>query len=146
MGGFRIQIEPEVGYENEDRSWLKTRKGCDTCRSITLDASLFTAAHTDEKGAVPSGTALALVAATGLYGPYDTGGAGGLETFRGLLFNTTSLGAEGGVADAPVGAPLFWEGVVSLAKLPTFDGTVAGEVDADAQVFGVGGTQIRWEA
>lgn len=139
--GFKIDIEAEEVFSNEDRSWLGARKGTDTCRSITLDSALFLAAHTAAKGAVPSGTVLGMVTATGLYGPYDPAAVDGREVARGLLFNTTPLTA--GAAGEPVGSPLFWEGIVKQSKLPLFDGTVLGEIDA------AGRTDlptIRWEA
>lgn len=141
--GVNIQIEAEEVFTNEDRSWLGARKGTDTCRSITLNSSLFLAAHTSAKGAVPSGTVLGKVTATGLYGPYDPDGSDGREVAAGLLFSTTDLGAEGGVADAPVGAALLWEGIVKQSKLPAFTGTVDGEIDANGRTDL---PSIRWEA
>lgn len=147
--GVKIQIESEEVFTNEDRSWLGARKGTDTCRSITLDSSLFLAGHTVDKGAVPSGCALGLVTATGLYGPYDPDGADGRETCAGLLFSTCDLGAEGGVADAPVAAALFWEGIVKQSHLPAF--YAAGTYDVDDEGIVDAGaradiTTIRWEA
>jgi hypothetical protein len=67
--GFDIKLKPEEVYSNEDRSWAASSLGFDQCRSITLDASAFAAAHLTAKGAVPSGTVLEKLA-SGLYGPY----------------------------------------------------------------------------
>lgn len=147
--GVKISIEAEEVFANEDRRWLGARKGADTCRSITLDGSLFLSGHTKAKGAVPSGTALGLVTGSGLYGPYDPDGSDGREDCAGLLFSTTDLGAEGGVADTNVGAALFWEGIVKESFLPVFDSSGADDVD-DEGVVDAGGkadlTFIRWEA
>lgn len=139
MTGFKIEIDEAETFFNEDRSWLGARKGTDTCRSITLNSALFATAHTAAKGAVPSGTVLGRVTATGLYGPYDPAAVDGRETPAGLLFNTTDVNIDAGT---PVGAPLFWEGIVKTAKLPAFDGTVAGELDAAARNDL---PTIRWE-
>jgi len=69
--GFDIQVQTHDISGNEDRRWLATRKGYDTARPITLDVSAFSAAHIAAKGAIPSGTVLAKITATGLYGPYS---------------------------------------------------------------------------
>lgn len=59
-------------FGNGDRSWAKHRKGFDTCRSITLDLSLFDELYYAEWGYIPSGTPLSLVSATGRYGPHGS--------------------------------------------------------------------------
>lgn len=138
--GVKIQIESEEVFANEDRSWLGARKGTDTCRSITLNPVLFIAAHVADKGALPSGTVLGKVTATGLYGPYDADAVNGLETAAGLLFSTTVIDLD---TDAPVGAALLWEGIVKQSKLPAFAGTTDGEIDAAARTDL---PTIRWEA
>lgn len=139
-GGFDIAVTTDGFEGNEDRSWLGARKGADTCRSVTLDVSTFVAAHLAAKGAIPSGTVIAKITATGLYGPYDPAAVDGREDIDagdgGLLFNTTRVG-DGTGADlasaANVGVPMFWEGIVKTSKLPAFAGTVAGELDSDAR-------------
>lgn len=75
---FDIGVTEEDFLANEDRSWLKAMKGMDTCRSVTLDVSTFSAAHI-ANGAIPSGTVLAeIVGSTptkyGPYAPADTAG------------------------------------------------------------------------
>lgn len=238
--GLDIGVRPEEVFRNEDRSWLGTRMGTLDCRSITLDPALFDDVHVEDKGAVPSGTALALYA-SGKYGPYKgdeeiqtltrtstggtitvsvdgevtaaipataggftaaallaalnalsnvdpgdvtiTGAAGGPlvvtfggqyaeedapalvvdnaaatggtitvaqtnpgggdgSSFAGLLFSTTPVD----LVDAfPVGAALFWTGVVKISKLPVFsDPTKGGATDAGARALSA--AHIRWEA
>jgi hypothetical protein len=114
--------------------------GADQCRSITLDVSSFLAAHVAAKGAIPSGTVLARITASGLYGPYDPAGADGFETAAGILFNTTRVGPSiiGATIDlataADVAVPLFWgPGIVKRNFLPVFAGTAIGELDAGAE-------------
>src|SRR5688572_23276658 len=145
---FDIKVKTEAFSGNEDRSWLGTRLSEQWMpRSITLDASAFLPAHVSTKGAVPSGTVLAKITATGLYGPYDPAGAGGSEVAAGLLFNTTKLGDGTGndlATAADGGAPLFWAGVVRRGKTPLFAGTVIGELDAAAETDLAG--FIRFEA
>lgn len=122
---------------NEDRRWSPTRKGWDTCRSITLDVSTFVAAHIAAKGAIPSGTVLGKISATGKYGPYDDAASDGRQTAVGFLFNTMPVGTAGSdtaLASAPdVGATLMWEGVIDETFLPAFTGTALGELDANAR-------------
>lgn len=134
--GFDLKVETEGFEGNEDRRWLGTRMGTLDNRSVTLDASTFVAAHLADKGAVPSGTVLGKITATGLYGPYDPAAVDGRATAEGFLFNTTKLGNGTGTdlaSAADVGVPLYWHGIIKESKLPAFAGTVAGELDADAK-------------
>ena len=132
--GLDIAVTVEEFLGNEDRRWLGTRLGTDQCRSITLDASAFSDYHLTAKGAVPSGTALGKIEATGLYGPYDEDANDGTEVAAGLLFSTTKIGKGDGsdlATAANVGAALYWMGVVKTAFLPTADETFgdAGNTD-----------------
>ncbi len=146
--GLDISVVSEGFVGNEDRRWLGARMGADVCRSITLDPSTFEDGHISDKGAIPSGTLLGMITATELYGPYDEDADDGRDVCAGLLFNTTSVGQKlvGIAVDlsaaAPVGAPLFWTGIVKQSFLPEFDGTTAGEVDAGARADL---PTIRWE-
>lgn len=145
---FDIGVKTKSFAGNEDRRWLGTRLGTDQCRSVTLSPALFLAAHFTDKGAIPSGTLLAKVTATGLYGPYDNAAIDGRTLATGLLFNTTPVGSTGDGSDfataAAVGVPMFWgPGIVKEAFLPLFAGTVLGEVDAGARTDL---PMIRWEA
>lgn len=131
--GLDIKVTSEDVFGTEDRRWLGTRLGTDQCRSITLDASAFSSWHVSERGALPSGTVLAKITATGLYGPYDDAGAGGLQIAAGVLFTTTKLGNGTGTDLATVGdvgAALYWFGIIKTAFLPAFAGGNTGELDA----------------
>lgn len=68
--GVDIGVTTEEFVGNEDRRWLGTRMGTQDLRSITLDVSAFEAGHFTEKGAIPSGTLLGKITASGKYGPY----------------------------------------------------------------------------
>ena len=134
--GVDITVVDEGTVGNEDRRWLGARLGADVCRSITLDASAFSSWHISERGFLPSGTVLAKITATGLYGPYDGAGVGGLEVAAGLLFSSTKIGDGTGADLATTGdvaVALFWMGIVKTAFLPTFAGGNTGELDAGAQ-------------
>lgn len=136
MGGFDIAVTTEGFEGNEDRRWLGSRMGTQDMRSVTLDVSTFLAAHLADKGAIPSGTVLAKITATGLYGPYDPAGDDGLEVAAGFLFSTTKVGNGTGAdlaSAADVGVALFWTGIVKTSKLPAFAGTALGELDSGAQ-------------
>lgn len=56
----------------DDTSWLGSRHGVDSCRSVTLDTSTFTPSIHYPDGFFKSGLALGKIKATGLYGPYAT--------------------------------------------------------------------------
>lgn len=82
-----------------------TEVGC------TLNLALFTPVD----GVIPAGTPLAKVTASGLYGPYDDGGTGGLEVFAGRLFDTIPTR---GKTTGNVGASRIVVGAVYAAKCP----------------------------
>ncbi len=105
----------------EDRSWLGSAHGTEATRTITLDVSAFTAGTHYPDGYIPSGTVVAQITATGLYGPYSSGGAGGLADAAGFLFNSVPIH---GTAD--VGAPLLEHGMVIEDRLPENSGFDAG--------------------
>lgn len=106
----------------EDRSWLGSAHGTDSTQTITLDAALFTAGTHYPAGEIRSGTVLAKHSSTGLYGPYVSGGANGMGTARGHLFNTVAVAA----GNAHIGAPLLDVGRVIESKLPANHGLDAG--------------------
>lgn len=146
-GGVDIGVTEEDYSGNEDRRWLGARLGTDSMRSVTLDVSTFAAAHLSAKGAVPSGTVLARITATGKYGPYDPAAGDGRNVAAGHLFSTTKVGAGDGsdlATASDVGVALFWHGIVKEAFLPAFDGTVAGELSVAART--ALSEHIRYEA
>lgn len=119
----------------DDQSWLASRHGLDSARSITLDASAFTKGTHYPDGFLKSGIPLARRAADGLHVPYNTSGSGGAEVLDGHLRSRVGVPATVD-SDTRIGAALLWTGVVDVRFLPA-------PVDADgrAQVAG----RIRYE-
>jgi hypothetical protein len=111
--GISLDITTQtVGVGSLD--WLASRKGFDTCRSITLDLSLFSAAHY-VNGYIPSGTVLSKITATGLYGPYAgkadevqtlTIGGSGLTSFTVTYSGQTTASIPAAATAAQVQAAL----------------------------------------
>lgn len=129
MSGINLTITTD-SYSGSDLSWLKSRKGFDTARSITLDTAVgFLAAHSST-GKIPSGTVLGKITASGKYGPYDNAAADGRQVAAGfLLFDVRVQDAQGNALSNP-GCALLWEGIVVEASLPLFAATIVGEIDA----------------
>jgi hypothetical protein len=126
-----ISVRSEGPWLAEDRSWLASDHGTTATRTITLDPALFTAGTHFPNGFVPSGTVLAQVTATGLYGPYDNTKSNGQEVAAGLLFNSIPMTTGG----AKAGAPLFEHGFVRVSRLPANSGLdTAGRTDLAAKI------------
>lgn len=142
MAGTSIAISTETFNKASDKSWIGTRMGLDTMRSITLDISAFDAEHV-QNGYLPSGILLGIITATSKYGPYNDAALDGSQVCRGHLFEEVKVVDK--TTDPDPGAALFWTGVVKESKLPQFTGTgnLKGEVDAAARVDGAG--WIRYE-
>jgi len=108
----------------ENRSWLLSPHGTDpgTTPSVTLDVSLFVAGTHYPNGYIPSGTAIAKVTATGLWGPADSTASDGRQTWAddsvGLLFST--VGVRTGATK--IGSARLVHGFVNPAKLPFASG------------------------
>jgi hypothetical protein len=105
-----------TSYQVEKRSWLLSQHGTDpgTTPSITLDVSAFTAGIHYPNGYIPSGTALAKIAANGLYGPYTvsnevqtlTEGGSGLTSFTVTWNGQTTASLAAAATAAQVQAAL----------------------------------------
>lgn len=106
----------------EDRSWLGSAHGTESTDTITLDLSAFDEATHYPDGEIKSGTCLAQITASTLYGPYDGAGAGGLEVGKGYLFSVIKVVNPAGKA----GAALLNHGKVRVSKLPTNSGHDSG--------------------
>jgi hypothetical protein len=65
-----ISLRSEGPWVAENRQWLGSAHGTEATRTITLDVSAFTEGTHYPDGYIPSGTLLARITATGLYGPY----------------------------------------------------------------------------
>ncbi|MGY5764978.1 head decoration protein [Brachybacterium sp. DNPG3] len=112
-----LTVRDEV-FGSENRAWLGSQHGTESNRSITLDVAAFTAATHYPNGVIPSGTVLAVIAASGLYGPYDPDAEDGRDTAAGHLFNSTPVRAGA----TKLGAPLLDHGAVVESKLPAASG------------------------
>src|SRR5262245_19664679 len=117
-------------YQVEDRSWLVGTHGVDMTPGVTLDISKFTKATHYPNGYIPSGTAIAKITASGLYGPYNDAAADGTQTNGGLLFSSVRAVDNNGNVLAKVGGAKFIHGLVNTAKLPANSGLDAnGKAD-----------------
>ncbi|GAA3750928.1 head decoration protein [Micromonospora maritima] len=103
----------------EDRSWLASAHGTTATRTITIDPSLFTAGTHFAGGKLRSGTVLARVTATGLYGPYDNTKSNGQEVAAGHLFTSVQLRAT---TDQKAPAALMEHGFIRESRLPSGHG------------------------
>lgn len=124
-------------YGTSDQSWLADpdyagKVGC------TLDLSTFASGQltgwtTGLKGAIPAGTALGLVTATGKYGPYDNSKSDGTQTLAGILWDDVQFMA--GATTGNLGGSRVVLSMVYAAKLPLATATAGtpGQVDAPAQ-------------
>lgn len=111
-----------TNYQSEKRGWLWGEHGTEpgSTPSITLDISTFAGLYPN--GYIPSGTALAKITATGLYGPYDSTASDGRQTPAAgstyLLFSSVKALAPNGTPLSKVGAAGFIHGFVDPARLP----------------------------
>lgn len=111
-----------TAYQVERRGWLQGQHGTGPGDnpSITLDISTFTAGTHYPNGYIPSGTALAKITSSGLYGPFDPGASDGRQTpaTGQLLFSSVKV-APG---STKVGGAGFMHGFVEAARLPFSSG------------------------
>lgn len=124
-------------WGTQDQSWINSRHGLNNCKPATLDVSAFTAGTHYPDGALLSGLPLAKITATGMYGPYNGAGTGGLETLAGFLLSDvpcarTGVGGAVDTAKDVVGSILL-HGFVNTANLPvTVD--AAGQADVSGRI------------
>lgn len=94
-----ISVRSEA-YSAEDRSWLGSSHGTEATRTITLDRSAFAdllgAGNDFPDSILPSGTEVARLAATGLYGPYRGADTAGVTTDDVTEVSTITRTATGG--------------------------------------------------
>lgn len=132
-----------VSYQVEKRSWLLSPHGTDpgTTPSITLDVSAFTAGTHYPNGYIPSGTNLAKITASGLYGPYTvsnevqtlTEGGSGLTSF------TVTFGGQTTAANAAlVTADQLKANLEALSTIGAGNVTVTGAAGGPYTVTFVG--------
>lgn len=97
-----------------DQSWLGSRHGTETPKSVTLNPTSWTAKTSD--GRIKSGEPFAM--SNGLAVPYDAsdgGGSGPAATIAGFIL--TDQKVESGAGN--VIAPAVWHGRIILANLPS---------------------------
>lgn len=83
-------------------------------------------------GYIPSGTAIGLVSATGLFGPYDDTASDGRQTAYGLTYGDVRAVRQNGSIASKVGtSAVVYDAVVSVSKLPFQSGT--GSIDANGK-------------
>lgn len=118
----------------EDQTWLGSAHGTSMGRTVTLDASKFTAGthYPTGGGALPSGTALGIVTASGKFGPYDDAASDGRQTLVGYTLTNTQIKTSTSFPQAA----LYEHGRVIVANLPFATG--AGAVDAAGKVDSAG--------
>lgn len=124
-------------FTAEDRSWLLSEPEDAYCPGLSLDIAKFTQATHYPNGFIPSGTALGLVTATGLYGPYDDTAVDGRQAATGILFGSIRAINPLGYALAKVGAAqVVYSAVISVSRLPFNAGNAAagrGYIDTAGQ-------------
>lgn len=96
-----------VTRETAPREFLASTHGIETARTVTLSKAAFAGEN------IEAGQALGEIAASGLYGPYDSAAADGTETFAGLLLNPCAFGED----DEAFGAMLT-HAIVIESELP----------------------------
>lgn len=115
-----ISIRQRLDLRNEDQRWIGNGgKPLAAPRSIVLDRSAFDLVTAFPNGYIPSGVALGVITATGLYGPY-AGSPNEVQTLT-----RTSTG-----------------GTVTL----TFEGETTGTIPADATGFTAAAVQTALRA
>lgn len=114
-------------WQTDNQTWKAAAHGTDLTRSISVDAALFTPGTHAPNGYLPSGLPVARRTSDGLYGPYTPGGAGGLQTFAGLLEVNTVLPTPNTGA---VGTALFEHGRAVKANVPIIAIDAAAETAA----------------
>ena len=120
-------------YLPSDHSWMRTNKGWDTLKTITLDIALFTAGTHFPNGFIPAGITLGPVTAdTDVYGPYSDAAGDGRTVMAGFLFNAEPVTA--GATTGLIIASLLTEGDIVEGRLPTGHGLNAnGKTDVGAR-------------
>lgn len=109
-------------YQVDNREWLVGQHGVDLTPGVTLDISKFTQGTHFQNGFIKSGTVLAKITASGLYGPYDDSLSNGQEVAAGLLFSFIKAVDGTGAVKTKASGALFVHGGVKESKLPANSG------------------------
>ncbi|NJQ04098.1 head decoration protein [Streptomyces lonarensis] len=134
-----MDLQPIRYFESAtaDRPWLASRHGLDAPLTITLDTSLFAeGTHYMPPGlgrphnVMHAGLPLGQIAATGLYGPWDSSATDSRAAFTGLLLTDVAFAPGSGRA----AAALLWHGVVEAAQIPGGLDPAAATATSTAQI------------
>jgi len=124
-------LPPATQYTQEDDlRWAGSGHGFNDVPSITLDGDEFTDGTKYPDGAIPSGTPLGKVTATGKYGPYDNAANDGRQTLAGLL----PFARKREFAGQSIPAGLYEHGPVVESYLP-FTVDSAGKTDVAGRIW-----------
>lgn len=115
-------------FGQDDQTWIAAAHGIDLARSVTLDTSAFTSGTHYPNGYFRSGTPLAKITASGLYGPYDDAAVDGRAVLAGFLVSPVKAPSA---TTTDVGAALYEHGRVVEANLP-----IAIDANGKADVAG----------
>lgn len=128
-----VNIAPRSagGPVTDDPSWIGSDHGQNMNLTVTLDLSAFTAATHFPDGFLKSGTPLAKITASGLYGPYDGDAEDGTETLVGFLYSPLTVTDGFGTLERVSGAA-YTHGNVVEDRLP-----IAVDEAAKASVAGL---------
>lgn len=129
-----VDISPRStgGPITDDPSWIGGEHGIDANRTVTLDTALFTEGTHFPDGFLPSGTPLAKVTATGLYGPYTPGDdPAGLGTLVGFLYSPLTVE----YTDQKLSGAVYVHGPVIEANLPSSALDADGKTDVANRIW-----------
>jgi hypothetical protein len=109
-----------VSTGGSDQSWLASRHGLDNGQSRTLDTTKFTAGthYNATTKVIPSGVALGVVTATGLYAPFDSTKSDGTEVLDSFLIADEPIGRTDGTVAPTVIVGVTVHAFVHQNRLP----------------------------
>lgn len=113
-----VNISPRTtgGPITDDPSWIGGSHGIGTNETGTLNLALFSAQTHAPDGFLPSGTPVAKVTSTGLYGPYTPSDSpAGLGVLVGFLYHPVDFSDP----NATVSVGIYVHGGVVEDRLPT---------------------------
>lgn len=115
-----LQIEEEV-FATRDGTWEGSPHGMSNNKPVVIDLSTFTKAEHYPDGYLRDGIALALLtggANAGKYGAFTRGGADGLDTMAGALFDNPQAEVNGVLKTNFVMGAMVQHGKVIVANMP----------------------------
>jgi hypothetical protein len=121
MADFSV-TSTRVG-EKVDTRWRAGKHGQNSARSGQLDPSKFTSGTHYNIGGVtdnviPSGVALGIITASGLYGPYDSTAVDGRNKLAGYINDDAGVSLGANPATAKPTVAVLVHGIVKASLLP----------------------------